>query len=399
MGWSRRERGARSGACVAVLALLWAAGCAPVSPGAAGHASGCGSAPRTTAVSPLPFNLIDVSAVPGTRQAWALGGRYSVSFAAGNYLLHFSGRHWTKVATFRRGVHLKGVSAVSGSAAWVWGDEGHGDYWPSFRQYLALVSGGVVRPVRAALLSGVYVSAMAGDGAADTWLGGAASDRHNRFLGPVAAWWNGTAWHRIPVPPGARAIQSLSTSGPSDIWAVASKGFLVGQWLAHWDGAAWSRAYRPPRSLARDGRVPQDMSAASSPGRAWVAYTEAGTNSGSNATNPPPRTISVYFDGSTWRLVPVPAIADSGLAEVTMSGADAWAITAYKNINGILYSHLGGDWCVQRLPHVRHLACFPKGISAASPTYVVAVTSQSSGACRQSLAYVYDGHRWRSAMP
>jgi hypothetical protein len=397
VGWSRRERGARSGAWVAVLALLGTAGCGPGSPGAAGSASGCGSAPRATAARPLPFSLIDVSAVPGARQAWVLAGRYSDSFAAGNYLLHFSGRNWAKVATFRRGVHLKGVSAVSGSAAWVWGDEGRGDYWPSFRPYLALVSGGVVRPVRAAWLSGVYVTAMAGGGA-DTWLGGAARDRHGRFLGPVIARWHGTSWYQVPVPTDARAVWSLSTAGPSDIWAVASKArFLVGQWLAHWDGAAWSMAYRPPRSLARDGRVPQAMSVASSPGHAWVTFTEAGTDSGSNATNPPPKTISVYFDGSTWRLVPVPAIADSGLAEITMSGADAWAITAYQTINGILHSHLGSDWCVQRLPHVRHSANFPISISAASPAYVVAVTSQLAGARRRSFAYVYDGHRWQSA--
>jgi hypothetical protein len=403
VGWSSRGLHARLGACVAVLALLAGTGCGSGTPGTAAAGGGCTTAPQAHAGSPLPFSLIDVSAVPGTRQAWALAGRYGDSFGAGNYLLHFSGLNWTKVASFGRDVHLKRVSAVSPSAAWVWGDEGRGTDWPTFRPFLALVSGGVVSRVRTGLLSGAGASAMASDGAADTWLAGDVRDVRGRFLRPLVARWDGKSWHEVPMPAGARTIFWLSTSGPSDAWAVVSKGFLGDQWLVHWDGTAWSKAYAPPASMAQDGRVPQQMSAASTPGHAWVAYTEAGTNSGSNGSNPPPRTISVYFDGSTWRRVPVPAIVDQGLgglAEVTMSGPDAWAISAYKNINGILYSHLGSAWCVQRLPHApRHLACFPTHISAASPSYVIAVTSQLSVPCRRSYAYVYDGRRWQSVSP
>jgi hypothetical protein len=348
----------------------------------------------------MPFNLIAVSAVPGTRQAWVLAGRYGDSFGTGNYLLHFSGLNWTKVATFGREIHLAGVSAVSPSAAWVWGEQGRDSNWATFRPFLALVSGGVIRHLGRGLLSGVYVHTMASDGAANTWLAGGTRGRHGHFVRELVAQWNGSVWHEIPVPAGARAVLGLSTSGPSDAWAVASKGFLVDPWLVHWNGAAWSRAYTPPASLARDGRVPQQMSAGSSPGHAWVAYTEAGTNSGSNGSNPPPWSISVYFDGSKWRTVPVPAIADEGLAEVTMSGADAWAISAYKNIDGILYSHLGSAWCLQRLPHGRrHLACLPTSVSAASPSYVIAVTSELSVPCRRSVAYAYDGHHWRAADP
>ena len=66
------------------------------------------------------------------------------------------------------------------------------------------------------------------------------------------------------------------------------------RWLACMAvGVVLAVAVRPlPTSLARDGRVPRGMSAASSRGHAWVAFTEAGTNSGSNARNPASRTIS-----------------------------------------------------------------------------------------------------------
>ncbi len=60
----------------------------------------------------MPFRLLDASAVPGRQQAWVVAGRYGDPFGAGNYLLHFSCRNWSRVATFGRDIHLGGVAAV-----------------------------------------------------------------------------------------------------------------------------------------------------------------------------------------------------------------------------------------------------------------------------------------------
>ena len=212
VGWSGCGRRIRWGACTAVFMLLAAAGCAPSTAGAQPvPGAACGSAPGPSAGSALPFGLIDVSAVPATRQAWALAGRPAGRFTAperGNYLLHFSGLNWTKVITFRRDIELKGVSAVSATAAWVWGDQGRGEYWPSYRPYLALVSGGAVRPMRAALLSGVYVASIASDGTADTWLAGGARDLQGRFRG---RWWRGGM---APRGIGSRCWREPGRYGP-----------------------------------------------------------------------------------------------------------------------------------------------------------------------------------------
>jgi len=243
--------------------LLAAAGCAPSTAGAQPvPGAPCGSAAGPSAGSALPFGLIDVSAVPATRQAWALAEHPAGRFTPpkrGNYLLHFSGLNWTKVVTFRRDIEVKGVSAVSATAAWVWGDEGRAGH--SSRPFLALVSDGAARQMRTPLLSDVYVSSIASDGTADTWLAGSRY-RNRRFLGEVVARWDGTSWYRVAAPAGARAVWPQSTSGSSDAWAVVTRGFAVNPWLVHWDGASWSSAYRPPASLAREGRVPMDMSAA-----------------------------------------------------------------------------------------------------------------------------------------
>ncbi len=401
MSRSMRAGRARRRACVAWLVMLTLpglAGCAQGSPGTVPAAVGCATPPQAGPGSPLPFNLVDVSAVRGTRQAWVLAGRYADPAKEGSFLLRVRGLSWTTAATFGRDIHLTGVAALSASAAWVWGTEGHADEWNTYRPYLALVSAGVVRPAGAGLPAGVFVGSIAGDAAGGTWLAGVARGRPGQASRQLMARWNGTSWSEVPVPAGPGVAVALSPAGPSDVWAVLGQG-TVHPWLAHWDGTAWSRAYAPPASLATNGRVPQNMAAAASPGHAWVAYTEGGTNSGSSGRNPLPLAISAYFDGGTWRMVPVPASAGGGLAELAMAGGDAWAITASHNISGILYSRLGSAWCVQHLPHGRHLACLPTSISAASPGYAVAVTSFSSAPCRRSYAYIYDGHRWRTAEP
>jgi hypothetical protein len=347
----------------------------------------------------LPFNLIDVSTVPATQQAWVIAGRRADSFGEGNFLLHFDDLNWTKVATFGKDIHLDGVAALSASKAWVWGDQGRGEQWNTFRPYLALVSGGVVRHVHTGLPAGVRAWTIGRSGDADAFLAGGISGQNGHRPRNVMALWNGKSWSMVPASPHEGVIRDLSMAGPSDVWAVVTSGFQVNPWVVHWDGSSWSRAYTPPRRLATKGRVPMAMSVASSPGRAWVVYTEGGTNSGSNEHNPAPNTISVYFDGGPWRMVPIPVRADAGLAGLTMAGGDAWAISAFQNINGVLYSHLGSNWCVQHLPHGRHLACIPTSVSAASASYIVAVTARSSRPCRRSYAYVYYRDRWRTANP
>ena len=392
--WSGRVRGCWLGCCAAAAAVLGIVGCGSPAETAAASAS-CTTPPQIGPGRPLPYNLVAVSAARGTRQAWVIAGRYDDPFGEGNFLLHLSGLSWTKVATFGPDIHLDGVAALSATKAWVWGKQGHAEQWNTYRPYLALVSHGVVRQIRAGLPAGISVGLIASNGATDAFLAGVAAGQGGRRGRAVTAVWNGTSWSAVPAPEDAGAILGLSVAGRSDVWAVLSKGFDVHPWVVHWNGSSWSRAYTPPSRLATMGRVPQHMSAASSSGHVWVAYTQAGTNSGSNEHNPVPRTFSAYFDGGPWRMVPVPGRANEGIAGLTMSGGDAWAI-AYQNINGILYSHLGGSWCVQHLPHGRHLACMPRSVSAASPSYVVAVTSRSARPCRVSYAYVYD-HRWRTA--
>src|SRR5215470_3902945 len=183
----------RTGAVLLVLALL--SGISSACAGGAGVPSArrdrppppaAGTPPGLAAVG-FPFTSFDggeaISAVPGTRQAWALGGSYRNPDTGVNSLLHVSGLSWTKAATFGPLVQLAGVSAVSGSAAWVWGQTNPNPHGlpHTVTPYLALVSGGVIRQMRVpSRWRYVFPLAVASHGTADAWLSGWARDKRTR---------------------------------------------------------------------------------------------------------------------------------------------------------------------------------------------------------------------------
>jgi hypothetical protein len=348
-----------------------------------------------------PFS---VSAVPGTRQAWAIAGYFtsqdyllaSYRRHSVGYLLHFGGLHWSVAATFVPQIMLQGVSAVSAEAAWVWGMTEQKDFYYAprkVRPFLALVSGGVVHPMRPpSRWWHVFTVALTSRGGADTWLAGGGRDRQLRWQGPVLERWDGASWHTVPDPVAAGPAL-LSTSGPAATWA------LNGRQVMRWTGASWSQSYTlpispaagPPRILSGPAAV------ASAAGRAWVVYNDWRDAGHDNYVDPRP--YSAYFNGQTWQPVPAPK-AFAPLAEVTMSATDAWALTGPSGPFGITrILHHQGSWCPQPLLPWRALrACHRSvasatAISEASPSYVIAIGGSWQPGC--AFAYVYDGRAWR----
>jgi hypothetical protein len=389
----------RALAVVSSLMVLAGAGCATRVP--AGQSGGCGAAPAgAPAGAPgaasdgaLPSGIIAISAVPGTRRAWAVGDRLDPELHHHGYLLRFSGADWFKVATFRPWVHLEGVSAISGRSAWVWGSGG----------YLALVSGGVARRLRAPWMKGLYIMDMASDGTASTWLAGGMPG------GALVARWDGRSWHRTALPAGSSVgwppQGSLSTDGPASAWMVVRHdGVPPLQWVLHWNGRAWSRFYAPPPRLyggRYDESGPDPLSVAGSGGRAWVVYTEERvpkgvTDDGGSPTTTPASMLSAYFDGSSWTAVRVPGPV-MVLREVAMSGPDAWAIGYYSP--AVLCSHLGGPWQRLPVPRLRHRLCATGLQLDISPPYLIQASESGLHDCAFAHGYVYDGYRWRPVRP
>jgi hypothetical protein len=404
MSIALRGRGIRVAVGLSVLAAA-GAGCAMTGPGGAAGSLGCGVASTWHLAAAVSGSGASVSAVPGSAQAWALVEPHIVGGAeAGPFvLLHLSGLNWAKAATLRRAGPLGGdflnlsVTAISGRAAWVWG-------WNPARagSFLALASGGTVRPVHLPWLRTVVRIVVASDGPADTWVAGSGPGSTVEF-----AHWNGRSW-RLSRAPGTEGggegpeVTSLSTSGPENAWAAIldpGAGWPT-EWVLHWNGAAWTKSYAAPVRFYQGGYGPDPLSVASSPGRAWVVYTQenapAGPNSGPGSPNGVPVGESAYFDGTRWTAVRVPRPFRWPL-QVTMSGPDAWTISAVGP--AIMHSYRGGRWCARPLPRPSGDRCHRlphygsstvPAISEASPAYVVA-TDQDLRGC--TFVYVYDGQR------
>lgn len=387
-------------AALSSLLLLAGAGCATQSPAA--RSGGCdvvlsgAPAGALTAASggALPGGILAVSAVSGTRQAWAICDRVGSQFDHQGYLLHFSGAGWVQVLNFRPWVDLAGVSAMSGRSAWVWG-----------RSYLALVSGGVVSPLRSPWLKGADILAVASDGTTDTWVVG------ENHAGSLAEHWDGRSWRRTALPAGTLVgwpfgLPSLSTDGQASAWMVVGQEGRPTQVVVHWNGRAWSRSYAPSARLYGGNfgeSGPDQLSVAASGGRAWVVYTEERVPKGviAEAGSPstaPAQMLSAFFDGSRWTPVRVPG-RPTVLSQVAMSGPDAWALALAHSSPAILCSHLGGPW--QKLPVPRlHRRLCPLGLQLdISPPYLIQASSGGLNECGFAYGRLYDGHHWHPVRP
>jgi hypothetical protein len=129
----------------------------------------------------------------------------------------------------------------------------------------------------------------------DVWIAGANGSAYH---------WNGTALTPVPVP-GATALQSVSGSSSTDVWAV-------GTGIFHWNGGAWAQ------SFASTGN---DVWAVS-PTDVWVA---SGT------------TDALHFDGTTWTATP---LTDFGLFTIWGDGTQAYA----GGEGEALFHFVGGTW-------------------------------------------------------
>jgi hypothetical protein len=382
--------------------VLAGAGCATKT--ALGPSRGCGAAsagvptgapvgtPGTANDGALPGGVLAISAVPGTRTAWAVGDRVDPELHHHGYLLRFSGAGWVKAAAFRPWVHLAGVSALSGSSAWVWAPD-----------YLALVSGGIVRRLQAPWMKSLYIADVASDGTANTWVAG------RTLAGTLVMHWDGRSWRRTALPAGSSIgpplHTSMSTDGPASAWmVVGTSGDLARQWVLHWNGRAWSRSYMPPKRLY-GGRYnesgPDSLSVAGSGGKAWVVYTEERVPKGEIAIAGSPSTVptsmlSAYFDGSRWSSARVSAPVIT-VSEVAVSGSDAWAI-GYQS-HAILCSHLGGPWQRLPVPRMPHRLCALGLQLDISPPYLIQTTDNGLNNCAVAYGYVYDGRGWRPVRP
>ncbi|MCO5971994.1 hypothetical protein [Actinoallomurus soli] len=123
-------------------------------------------------------------------------------------------------------------------------------------------------------------------------------------LPSLALHWDGAGWSQAPVPDLGR-LTSVSASGPANVWATGDCGVL------HWDGRTWAPT-SPVAIPGTDGSSFTGIKAVGADdvwlsGSAWDGTT--GNTHG----------FVQHWDGSRWRLVPLPPLGD----EYDIGGLDA----------------------------------------------------------------------------
>lgn len=123
------------------------------------------------------------------------------------------------------------------------------------------------------------------------------------LIKPLALHWDGVKWNSVPTPQlrtsDNSAFNGVLAFASNDVYAVgytpaANNAALT--LLEHWDGTSWSIV--PTPNANQTGNYLYSI-AANSPTDIWLVGAKV-------APNVPVRTLTLHFDGATWKVVPSP---------------------------------------------------------------------------------------------
>ena len=120
---------------------------------------------------------------------------------------------------------------------------------------------------------------------------------------PIIVRWNGTGWNRVAFPTitGYSTLNGVSARAANDVWAVGSTN-TNRTLVMHWNGLAWSVVASPNPSTTS---IPYNFLTAVN-ARAANDVWAVGTYSRKGFS---PQTLTLRYDGATWRQVASPPSA------------------------------------------------------------------------------------------
>lgn len=180
----------------------------------------------------------------GPGDVWAVGGQ---SGGANSTLIeHFNGTSFSNVTSPSIAAgSFDSVSADSPSDAWAVGGQMVSEPHNTFNTTLTEHWNGSTWSVVSnpfgntssvfphdSLVSVVAISPT------DAWAIGVQAQQHGRSS--ILENWNGTSWTIVSQPVSGAQLNSLSATGPDDVWAVGNDGLIE-----HFDGTSWSQVSNP----------------------------------------------------------------------------------------------------------------------------------------------------------
>lgn len=190
------------------------------------------------------------------------------------------------------------------------------------------VTGWRVTAVVPGVSSPVALRAISASGAADGWAAGTRASG-----GLLLERWNGSAWKQVAAPAGfgAGVTEDLAIGATSatDVWTFPALGST--SYGLHWNGSSWTKF------LFGTARI--TATAVFGPKSVWVFGWKPGATSGT--------AYAAYYDGSTWKQSPVPAVP----ADMTaLSSADIWGIGQTSKGTGTAMHWNGRAWTALPIP-------------------------------------------------
>jgi len=274
----------------------------------------------------------------GTGVAGAVGGN---SAATSQTLIErWNGTSWKKVSSPSPGSIvnvLSGVAATSAANAWAVGAFIKGTAFQTLIErwngatWTQAPSPNPAGATRDNQLAGVAATSASNAWAVGSYVVGTASALTQTLI----VRWNGTRWTQVSSPsPGGTAnpdrLAGVAATSASNAWAVGSYttggGFRT--LTLHWNGTTWKQVPSPNSGTASDANVLSGVAAISA-SDAWAVGTHASRTSAG-------QTLTLHWDGKTWTKVPSPN-AGSGknvlLAVAATSASNAWAVGFVGAIN------------------------------------------------------------------
>jgi uncharacterized protein DUF4232 len=221
-----------------------------------------------------------------------------------------------------------------------------------------------------------------------------------RFFGTshaMAIHWDGRSWTSVGMPDPPKAGEGASLSSvlainQDDVWAAGQIAIGGALYFEHWDGSVWKL-------------VPSPVSGVD----AWSGHAFAGTAGNdvwfvgtNNDGIPPLRTLTMHWDGVTWKVIPSPNLGTKGsmlTAVAAIRPDDVWAV-GFAGHTPLAMHWNGTEWSKAAMPtdepfyQLHGVAALPGGqLVAVATSYKTATERHQT----LGLMLTGDGAHWRIA--
>ena len=318
-----------------LFALLIVLAAAPA--GAAATWTRVSSPNRGTVASALQ----DVTMVPGTSTAWAVGYSYNSTAAAYRTMIQrFNGSSWAIVSSPNGSANgysqLTDVDATSASNAWA---VGYDTQAGTLVQRYDGTSWKAVSPPPAVSIRGLDVVS-----STEVWVAG-----YNGSSATVSRWSNGTWSTRYTQAITGRHLtvfEAIAVDATGKVWAVGwdrdynAPGRPVSSLVVHFNGSGWSRESSPN---PEDRNTLSDVTVLPN-GEVFAAGVAQDTSGGGIR----PQSLLLRRQAGSWSWLPVPP-AEAGSQDqlqgvAAVSSTSVWAVGYYASPSSGLHEPLLVHW-------------------------------------------------------